>query len=407
MRRRRLAVHFESIAILIAAAPAFAFPSFKEHVINPDAEVVYAVDVADMNGDKKPDIIGLSATHVTWYENPIWAPHRIANQLEKDNVCIAPCDIDGDGIPELAVGADWQPGNTDGGGKLYFLKQTSDPSALWNVTLLVDEFPTLHRIRWADTDGDGKNELVVSQLKGKGSKAPAFDDPRARLILLRPPADPSTTPWASETIDESLHIVHNIWPHREGPQTKDSILTASMEGVWRFVRDDAGKWTATDWIAALRGAPYDGPGAGEVKTASNIPMFAAIEPWHGENVVVYVPRDDTKMASVWYRHVLDDSYKGGHAVGWADFDRDGADDVLAGYREKSGPRNTYGLYVYALKLDRATGQVQAEKHAIDEGGMATEDAVAADLNGDGWPDIVAGGRATHNIKYYENLGTGR
>jgi hypothetical protein len=39
---------------------------------------------------------------------------------------------------------------------------------------------------------------------------------------------------------------------------------------------------------------------------------------------------------------------------------------------------------------------------IDDGGMATEDLAVADLNGDKRPDIVASGRATHNVKIYWN-----
>jgi hypothetical protein len=34
--------------------------------------------------------------------------------------------------------------------------------------------------------------------------------------------------------------------------------------------------------------------------------------------------------------------------------------------------------------------------------MGCEDAVAADLDADGRPDIIAGGRATHNVKIYWN-----
>ena len=34
--------------------------------------------------------------------------------------------------------------------------------------------------------------------------------------------------------------------------------------------------------------------------------------------------------------------------------------------------------------------------------VATEDLMVADLTGDGHPDIVAGGRATHNVKLYVN-----
>ena len=42
------------------------------------------------------------------------------------------------------------------------------------------------------------------------------------------------------------------------------------------------------------------------------------------------------------------------------------------------------------------------KHVVDAGGVATEDLVVADFTGDGRPDILAGGRATHNVKLYVN-----
>jgi hypothetical protein len=41
---------------------------------------------------------------------------------------------------------------------------------------------------------------------------------------------------------------------------------------------------------------------------------------------------------------------------------------------------------------------------MDAGGMATEDLMVADLTGDNRPDIVAGGRGTHNVKLYVNEG---
>ena len=44
------------------------------------------------------------------------------------------------------------------------------------------------------------------------------------------------------------------------------------------------------------------------------------------------------------------------------------------------------------------------KAMVDDGGMATEDLMVGDFNGDRRPDIVASGRATHNIKIYWNEG---
>jgi hypothetical protein len=43
-----------------------------------------------------------------------------------------------------------------------------------------------------------------------------------------------------------------------------------------------------------------------------------------------------------------------------------------------------------------------DRITVDDGGMACEDALAADLDSDGRNDIVAGGRATHKVKIYWN-----
>ncbi len=84
----------------------------------------------------------------------------------------------------------------------------------------------------------------------------------------------------------------------------------------------------------------------------------------------------------------------GHALGWGDFDGDGSDELVAGWR--GGPKPGLALYVVdregALKM----------KTMIDDGGMATEDLMVGDFNRDGLPDIVASGRATHNLKIYWN-----
>ncbi len=382
------------LAIQLAASTALAFPAFKEHVVNLEAEVVYAVDVADINGDEKLDVIGVSATFVAWYENPTWTPHRVVNQLRNDNVCIASHDIDGDGIVEIAIGADWQPNNTKGGGALYLLKHKGDPASEWSVTMLRESIPTLHRMRWADVDGDTKKELIVSPLKGVDSHSPDFADKPARLVALYPPADIQKEPWREEAIDETLHVCHNVWPTRKSNETRDSILAASFEGITLFTRGSSGGWTKNA-LAQGNYEPIPRAGSGEIKITANGPqLMATIEPWHANLVVVY-----SFAKGEWQRKVLDDSFAGGHLVYWGDFDGDGDQDLVAGHREKSPKSGTAGLYVYENAGDGAWN-----KHAVDEGGMATEDAIVADINGDGKLDIVAGGRATHNIKYYENLG---
>ena len=57
---------------------------FKEHVIEADIPGGYAVLVADINHDGKPDVIGVSQRKpdLTWYENPTWEPHVIVSDID-------------------------------------------------------------------------------------------------------------------------------------------------------------------------------------------------------------------------------------------------------------------------------------------------------------------------------------
>ena len=75
-------------SVLVAQAMA-EFPAFKEHVINAEAGTGLAITVADVNKDSKPDIVGVSADDVAWYENPTWERHLIAGTIRNSNVWIS------------------------------------------------------------------------------------------------------------------------------------------------------------------------------------------------------------------------------------------------------------------------------------------------------------------------------
>src|SRR5262245_45063430 len=69
--------------------PPPGFPRFQYQEIASDFQIGYAVHVADVNGDKKPDIVVVDKERVVWYENPSWKMRRILKGKTKpDNVCI-------------------------------------------------------------------------------------------------------------------------------------------------------------------------------------------------------------------------------------------------------------------------------------------------------------------------------
>jgi hypothetical protein len=369
-----------------APAPSAAF-QFRAEQIASDFGVGYAVTTGDVNGDRLTDVIAISGTDLVWFPAPKFEKRvMLSGATPKDNVCLAVHDIDADGRLDVAVGATWQPSNTTGGGTLHWVRQggpTGEPT--WELFSIGEE-PTLHRIRWADVDGDKRAELIVTPLHGRGTKGPEWQGQGARVLVFRPPANPQRDQWPVEVADDSLHILHNFMSTNMDTDPQEELLTASREGVTLLDRRADGTWGRT---LIGEGSP------GEIKMGrvGGRRFIATVEPWHGNSVVVYGEQPGT-----WARTVIESQLTGGHALGWADFDGDGHEDLAVGWRDKAP-----GLAIYAINKD---GTLRA-KTMVDEGGMATEDLAVADLNGDKKPDIVASGRATRNVKIYWNETTGR
>ena len=79
-------------------------PNSVAHDIEPKFPGGYAVATVDVNKDGKLDVIGVSqrVQEVAWYENPTWARHVMVEGMA-GLVNFAAIDLDGDGIPEVAV----------------------------------------------------------------------------------------------------------------------------------------------------------------------------------------------------------------------------------------------------------------------------------------------------------------
>jgi hypothetical protein len=374
--------------VLMTSAAGPASAGWKMQEIGRDLGVVYAVEIADMNRDRRPDVVAISGTQVMWFEAPDFRKHVIADGVtERDNVCFAIEDIDSDGWPDIALGAGWQPPDTTKGGTLQWLRRRDrrNHDEPWDVIPILKDEPTLHRIRWGDLDGDGQNELVVKMLQGRGTKPPAFEGtPGARVLVLKKPKNPVRGPWKSELATDALHIAHNFFiDAARGPARPGTIVMASREGLTALRRGHRGGWSSH---TLGEGAP------GEVKPGriGGVRHLVTIEPWHGTSLVVYRDPGGALGERLWPREVIEQGMTEGHAVGWGDFDGDGQDEIVAGWRKKP-----VGLAVYR-RDDKGTWS----RAMIDDGGMATEDLAVGNLDGDPRPEVVAGGRATSNVRVY-------
>ena len=380
-----------SILLLTAVAahqpapPASGPLQFREQEVAKDFGVGYAVVPGDVNGDKQTDILAISGTELVWFQAPNWEKNVIlaAGATTADNVTLAPHDIDGDGRLDVALGAGWTRQNT---GTLQWVKQNAPGTTpAWEVFQISAE-PTLHRIKWADVDGDKKLELIVAPLHGKGAKGPDWDGPSARLLVFKPPAKPQTEPWPMEVAGEANHIQHNFLAMNLDKDPQDELVTASKEGVTSWKRGKDGTWSHA---VIGEGAP------GEVKLGrvGGRRMLATVEPWHGAGVAIYAEKPGAPM---WAKTTIESALSEGHALGWADFDGDGSEELAVGWRARG--EASRGLAVYFVDREGAL----KTKQPIDTTGMDTEDLIVGDFNGDKKPDIVASGRATRNVKIYWN-----
>ncbi len=397
------------VVLCICACGAVEVPKFRKVVLDEEFPGGYQVAVADVDGDGKADVLALGegrGGQIAWYRNPTWKRYPISVGATKENVDFAVHDIDGDGELEIAVASDFRLHQSTYGGTTSWLKRGKSLEEPWTVHR-IDAEPTAHRVRWADVDGDGKKELVSVPIVGRGAKAPEFDQAPARLVLYHIPKGGLSESWPKEIIDETLHVTHGMAVFDFDGDGRDELLTASFEGVYLFDLRGNGKnsrWRKTKLCAGNQEGKR-ARGSSEVcvgKLRSGKRFIATIDPWHGHEVVVYLPPREKETEEVWERHVLDDSLAQGHAVCCADFNGDGSDEIIAGFRGKGG-----GINIYCSADESGT---RWEKSVLDKGGVAAQGFYVFDFGlsdpsgkGDGLPDVVVTGGASHNVVLFLNM----
>ena len=304
----------------------------------------------------------------------------VDNLTAADNVCIAARDIDGDGKVEVAVGAQWNPGETTDtakSGSVHYLIRPSDPTQHWSPVKLYHE-ATIHRMRWVKA-GENNFDLIVLPLHGKGNKN--GEGTPVNVLAYDVPKDPRS-PWKHTVIDRSMHLTHNLDAVANG--NGESIYIGGKEGI-RVLVYQKEKWVYLP-NAEMRAK---GDAFGEIRVNKSKDV-AGIQPMHGNQLVVYSGEGSAA------RNVLTTDLNQGHALAFDQLLPSG-EQIVAGWREPNAEKKT-GIKIFVY-------QPQEKKwvdYWVDDNGIACEDLQVSDLNGDGKKDIIAAGRSSHNLKIYWN-----
>ncbi len=358
---------------------------FEERTLATDLKGGYQVVACDVNGDGKLDLIALASDmpDLLWFENPTWERHVLARNLPS-MINLACWDTTARSIPRIVVAYGFSMNPRESAGIVSVVTPAGGPRRPWNVKE-IDRLPASHRLRWADVDGSGKKVVINAPLAAADAHGPDYRG-HVPLVYYVPGE------WKRRLIgDDEQGIVHGIFITDWDRNGRDDVLIGSFVGIHLY-RFNNGHWSRT---AIAKGSPKPWPRSGTSDVAvghlRNERFLAAIEPWHGNEVVVYRNRGGT-----WNREVIDDSLLDAHNVACVDLDGDGNDEIVAGFRGKP-----YGVYIYRWNAGKWSRQI------LDQGTISAAGCAVADLDGNGKPDIICIGQATHNLKLWRNLGASR
>lgn len=155
----------------------FPDAEWNAHVIDSGLGETRSVAVADFNGDGRPDVLGTdTGLGITlWYENPgdpkrrPWKRHVI--DLETRPCHGHPVDMDGDGDMDVVMALGGP--NPDAGWAVVWYENVGKPGdgTRWVKHTITDAFEGAFEAVAADLDGDGRPEVIASAWGKNGGVA--------------------------------------------------------------------------------------------------------------------------------------------------------------------------------------------------------------------------------------------
>lgn len=332
-----------------------------------------AASAFDVNNDGVTDIV----SGEYWYPGPDFTTaHKICDirRVEDyyDDFSNIPLDVNGDGYLDIVSGGWWNQ-------SLVWRENPKGQPEPW-TTHVIAEIGNVERASFYDIDGDGHFEIV-----------PNTPGAAQRIFRLNRDANGKGTGTFSETIVRDEPSGHGLGA---GDINGDGRMDLVLTGGWLEAPADPfeGEWT---WHGG-----FDFGGA-------SVPILVHDVNGDGLNDLIVGQGHDYGLhwyeqrmedgTRTWTQHVIEADRSQFHEMQLADVDNDGTLELVTGKRWRAhlgndpGANDPLGVYYYDLE------DAQFVRRTLDYGPAGEASGVGiymwiADVDGNGWQDIVAPGK---------------
>ena len=361
-------------AAMLIAASALALEFERERIGTGTYE---AAAIFDVNGDGTLDAV----SGAYWYAGPDFKQaHKIAELQEYDtyydDFSNYPLDVDGDGDLDIVTGGWW--------GLTLQWRENPGNDGEW-TTHAVAEVGNIERNVFHDIDGDGVPEVI----------------PVTKPVHIFK-LDQANATFKQYTIETEGGGGHGLGVGDVDGDSHDDLI---FSGGWLESPEDPFDVKGWTWHPEFNLA------------SASVPIL--VYDVNGDNLadlivggahsyaLFWMEQGEKDGARVWTQHMIDDARSQYHDIQLVDIDNDGAPELITGKRYHAhnghdpGGADPLGLYYFEINGG------EFERVTLDYGPPETASGAGiyfwvADIDGNGWKDILAPGK--EGLHLFRNQG---
>jgi len=347
-----------------------------EHTVCGDFVMPAGVYSADVNGDGYMDVLGVSvaASNITWWENldssgTSWAEHIVDGDFDGAR-SVYSADVNGDGYMDV-LGAGWTAND------ITWWESIDGSGTSWTEHIVDGEFHTAASVYSADVNGDGYMDVLGASYNGS-------------LISWWENLDGSGTSWTEHIVDGAINSAISVCAADVNGDGYMDVLGVSQNSSyvawWENVDGSGTSWAEHTVDASFGGAYW--VSFADVNGDSYMDVLGAAA---DDDEITWWENVDGSGTS-WMEHIVDDNFDYASSVYSVDVNRDGYMDVLGSAQ--------YANDITWWENTDGSGTSWTE-HTVDGDFGGPFSVFSADINGDGWLDVLGAAYLDNDITWWD------